>query len=182
MNDKIKEFIKLKKCSEYKIEDDEIICNLYPEDYYFIRKESNKWIYGESHREIEKVVKEFEFKEEAMLCLLYKLYTIKKSIELKRPYVKEWSQMSNDELRKQIDTLFEITFLKQLEILNDEQLIYKQKHIINNSFYERSIEEFRVFKLFSLKAFNQTKQELVDFGIEESELDKYFRYENLVDL
>lgn len=182
MNDKIIEFLKLKKCSEYKIDDEDIVCNSYPENYCFIRKEGSKWIYGENHRGKEKRVKEFKMKEEALLCLVYNLYTIKKSIELKKGYVVIWSQMSNEDLIKETDLLFETSLLKQLEILNEEQLIYKEKYIIDNTFSKRTIEDFRLFKLFSLKAFEQTRNELIKFGVDPLELDNNFRFENLVDL
>lgn len=182
MNDKIKEFMKLKKCSDYKIGDEDIVCKNYPEDYKFIRKQGSKWIYGESHRDKEKIVKRFKVKEEATLCLVYKIYTIKKSIELKKPYVRMWSQMSNEDLIKEGNRLFETEYLKQLRILNDDQLIYKEKYIIDNTFSKRTIEDFRLFKLFSLKAFEQTRAELIEFGVDPQELDNNFRFENLISL
>lgn len=182
MNEKIKEFIIEKNCNGYKISSEPIVSVSYPENYYFIRKVGNVWLYGECRRDKERIVKKAETEGEALLCLVYKLYTIKKSIELKKPYVMKWSQMSNEDLIKEVDRLFETTFLKQLKILNEEQLIYKEKYIINNSFSERTIEDFRLFKLFSLKAFEQTRDELIEFGVDAVELDKYYRFKNLVDM
>lgn len=182
MKEKIKEFMKLKQCTGYKIGDGDIICNSYPENYYFIRKENSKWIYGRSHRDKEKIVKEFQTEEEALLCLVYKLYTIKKIIELKKPYVMKWSQMSNEELIKEIDNPNIYNLAKKLVVLNDDQLIYNEKYIVNNIFPERGIERFRLSELYTLKAFEQTRDELIEFGIDPLELDRYFRFENLVDL
>ncbi len=77
MSEQIKEFIRYKNCDLYKINDEEIVARSHPENYKFTRKENNMWIYGKSQRDKDKIVKTFKTEEEALLCMLCSLYTIK---------------------------------------------------------------------------------------------------------
>lgn len=183
LKEKLKEFMKLKQCNGYKIGDEDIVCNSYPEDYDFIRKENSKWIYGESHRDEEKKVKEFYTEEEALLALVYILYTGSLQIMLKEDYVIKSIDLKDNEKIKFIESIFSKEELHQLKIKNN-RLLYHDKYLIENYLdkYNIEIEQFYFLSMFDLKAFEQTRRELIEFGVDPAELDKYFRFENLVNL
>ncbi len=178
MIEQIKEFIRYKNCDKYKINDEEIVARSYPENYKFTRKENNMWVYGKSQRDKDKIVKTFKTEEEALLCLLCSLYTIKISIKIKEG--KDWSSMTKEELIKEVDDPDINEFTNRIEILNDEQLIYDKKYSIDNEFSKDEIDEYRLIILYDLKAFEMTRKELIEFGIDELQLEKYYKYENLV--
>ncbi len=184
MIEQIKEFIRYKNCDLYKINDEEIVARSYPEDYDFTRKENNVWVYGASHRDKDKIVKIFKTEEEALLCMLYILYTIEISIKIKEG--KDWSSMTKEQLIKELDDPDINEFTNRIEILNDEQLIYDKKYPIDNKYSKDKkysideIDEYRLIALYKLKAFEMTRKELIEFGIDELQLEKYYKYENLV--
>ncbi len=178
MTEQIKEFIKYKNCDLYKINDEEIVARSYPENYKFTRKENNMWVYGKSQRDKDKIVKTFKTEEEALLCMLYSIYTIYTTIKLKEG--KGWHLMTKEELINELDDPDINEFTNRIEILNDEQLIYDKKYPIDNEFSKDKIDKYRLIILYDLKAFEMTRNELIEFGIDELQLEKYYKYENLV--
>ncbi len=71
-------------------------------------------------------------------------------------------------------------FTNRIEILNDEQLIYHKKYPIDKKSSKRKIEFTRLIALYDLKAFEMTRNELIEFGIDELQLEKYYKFENLI--
>lgn len=179
MKNQIRKFLIEKNCDGYKIDDEDIVSQSYPENYHFIRQEENGWIYGVSRRDEETIKKSFLKEEEALLYLLYLVYTSKIQINLMRGYMSYFRTLSKDELEVELKNVFTSKELEMLKVYDDKNIVYIDKYYISNNM-EYDISKFHYVKLFALRAFEKTKEELVMLGVNPLDLDNYFRFEKLI--
>ncbi len=145
-------------------------------------REEQLWNYGRIERGKEEVQVVFQEKEKALLYSIYDDYKIDLSIKLRRDYSDDFRNIDDGNKEEQINFIeknIDESYLNKLKINDNQSLIYLDKYIIPKQglFSEVSIIKFYFNKIFSVMAYDQTVKDLIDFGFDKKELDKYFKFE-----
>ncbi len=155
-----------------------------PEVIVFIKydKEKKLWKYGSIHRGIEEIEALFQEKEEALMYAMYDYYQIGLSIKLRREYLDDFLEINEDNEKEQMNYIednIDRLYLEKLKIKDNDNLIYLDKFIIPKQGLSsnQKITKYYFYELFSVMAYDKVVNELINFGFDKKELDKYFKFE-----
>lgn len=167
--------------SYFKI-NDEMIAESYPETYLFFERNSDKWRVGRFTRTSLDFEIFFQIEEEALMTLvLYVLYG--KIVPEKRlEYLKELRKLQKEKKIPFINEVVQIEKIdiSKLEIVDGSYILYnKQKILPRTEQYE--IEKLYLMFILKLAWHEKYTNEMIEFGIDEAIVRKYFTIEKTFD-
>ncbi len=142
------------------------------------------WNYGRIERGKEEVQAVFEEKEKALMYSIYDNYNTTLELGIRGNYFKDFIKIDEEDEQSQEEFMknnVEGLYLDKLKINDNENLIYLDEHLIPKQgiFAGLKIMKFYFIQIYTVMAYDQTVNELINFGFNKKELDRYYRFEEL---
>ncbi len=158
-----------------------------PEVIVFVNfdEEKNIWNYGVSNRGIERIKVSFQEKDEALLYSIYDNYTLYKRLQIRSSFDDQFDEINIDNTKEQMEFIeknIDPLYLSKLKIKDNNNLIYLDKFTIPKEglWDVHNIATFYYIQLFFVISYDQTKNDLINLGVDKKQLENYFKFERLI--
>ncbi|MGL4589917.1 MAG: hypothetical protein ACRCUP_06755 [Mycoplasmatales bacterium] len=177
----IYEFL-LKEGGDYFKINNTLIASDIPEFYDFVEKNEDKWEVGRVSRNTKEQCVLYDTEEEALMTFVINVLCTIGHSQKKLEYFYELIELKENLKFDFINKIAKLENLDQsdLQIINNSQLLYKNTRIIKK---KQNTDIYRMYYmiLFDIEWHKKYTKKLIEFGIAEEVIKKYFTVEKKID-